>query len=143
MASTWSESDIPHLSSMAAVVTGANSGIGLEVARGLASKGAHVVLAVRNPERGRQAAAAIRSTSPGASLDVVVLDLADLPSVHRCADAVHGPPCSRRHQRMSMGVTSSARVDRSACGAPRPGSARVPKATTKTWRVTFGRCQKT
>lgn len=84
----WSEANIPGLTGMTAVVTGANRGIGLEVARGLAAKGAHVVLAVRSINRGDAAAAAIRATSPGASLEVMALDLADLASVHRFAAAV-------------------------------------------------------
>jgi NAD(P)-dependent dehydrogenase (short-subunit alcohol dehydrogenase family) len=82
------EADIPDLSGRAAVVTGASSGIGLEVARGLATQGAHVVLAVRSSERGQVAAAAIRATSPRASLDVLLLDLADLASVHRFAETL-------------------------------------------------------
>jgi len=80
--------DIADLTGMTAVVTGANRGIGLEVTRGLACNGAHVVLAVRRTDRGDVAAAAIRATSPGASLEVMALDLADLASVHRFAAAV-------------------------------------------------------
>ena len=83
----WSVADIPDLTGMTAVVTGANRGIGLEVTRGLAGKGAHVVLAVRRTGPGEAAAAAIRATSPGASLEVMALDLADLASVHRFAAA--------------------------------------------------------
>ena len=84
----WSVADIPDLTGMTAVVTGANRGIGLEVTRGLACKGAHVVLAVRRTGRGDEAAAAIRATSPGAWMEVMALDLADLASVHRFAAAV-------------------------------------------------------
>jgi NAD(P)-dependent dehydrogenase (short-subunit alcohol dehydrogenase family) len=84
----WSVADIPDLTGGTAVVTGANRGIGLEVARGLAGKGAHAVLAVRRTERGEAAAAAIQATSPGASLEVMALDLADLASVHRFAAAI-------------------------------------------------------
>jgi NAD(P)-dependent dehydrogenase (short-subunit alcohol dehydrogenase family) len=72
-------------SGMTALVTGASSGIGLEVTRGLACWGAHVVLAVRSIERGQAATSAILATSPGASLEVMVLDLADLASIHRFA----------------------------------------------------------
>jgi NAD(P)-dependent dehydrogenase (short-subunit alcohol dehydrogenase family) len=87
VAATWSEADIPDLTGRTAVVTGASGGIGLEVARGLATKGAHVVLAVRRSERGEAAASAIRATSPRASLEVIALDLADLTSVRRFAEA--------------------------------------------------------
>ena len=51
----WSVADMPDLTGMTAVVTGANRGIGLEVARGLAGQGARVVLAVRRPGRGEAA----------------------------------------------------------------------------------------
>lgn len=79
---------IADLTGRMAVVTGANRGIGLEVARGLAGKGAHVVLAVRRTGRGEAAAAVIRAACPGASAEVMALDLADLASVHRFAAAV-------------------------------------------------------
>ncbi|HYB14341.1 MAG TPA: oxidoreductase [Streptosporangiaceae bacterium] len=84
----WTVTDMPDLTGTTAVVTGANRGIGLEIARGLARNGAHVVLAVRRPGRGEAAAAAIRATSPAASVEVMALDLADLASVHRFAAAV-------------------------------------------------------
>jgi len=84
----WSVSDIPELTDMTAVVTGANRGIGFEVARGLAWRGAQVAMGVRDTERGDRAAAEIRATSPGASLEVMALDLADLSSVHRFAEAL-------------------------------------------------------
>jgi NAD(P)-dependent dehydrogenase (short-subunit alcohol dehydrogenase family) len=88
MAPAWSEADIPDLNGVTAVVTGANRGIGLEVVRGLATKRAHVVLAVRRPESGEAAAASLRAVSPRASLEVMRLDLADLASVHRFAEAL-------------------------------------------------------
>jgi len=84
----WSVADIPDLGGVTAVVTGANRGIGLEIVRGLATKGAHVVLAVRRPEHGEAAAASMRATSPRLSLEVMRLDLADLASVHRFAEAL-------------------------------------------------------
>ena len=53
----WSAADVPDLSDRTIVVTGANSGIGLEAARELVGRGAHVVLAVRDRAKGEQAAA--------------------------------------------------------------------------------------
>ncbi len=75
------EIDIPDQSGKLAVVTGANSGIGLETARRLAMAGADVVLAVRTLEKGTSAANEIVSTAPKAAVRVRALDLASLASV--------------------------------------------------------------
>ena len=80
--SSWSSKDIPPLKDKVAVVTGANSGLGLEVATRLASRGARVLLACRNTAKGRSAAERIG----GAGLaEVVPLDLASLASVEQSA----------------------------------------------------------
>jgi NAD(P)-dependent dehydrogenase (short-subunit alcohol dehydrogenase family) len=68
------------------IITGANSGIGLAAARALAAKGAHVVLAVRDPQTGAAAAAQILG-----STEVRELDLADLASVRAFADGWDAP----------------------------------------------------
>ncbi|MEU8717856.1 oxidoreductase [Streptomyces sp. NPDC048663] len=77
---TWNASDLPDLTGRTAVVTGANSGIGRTAADALARAGAHVVLAVRDPERGRAAAAGLTG-----STEVRRLDLANLASVREFA----------------------------------------------------------
>ncbi|MCK1821253.1 oxidoreductase [Streptomyces sp. XM83C] len=77
---------LPDLSGRTAVVTGANSGLGLVTARALAEAGAHVVLAVRDEERGKAAAARIDG-----STEVRRLDLADLESVREFAAGWDGP----------------------------------------------------
>ncbi|MET9835617.1 oxidoreductase [Streptomyces sp. NPDC006385] len=84
---TWDATSLPDLAGRTAVVTGANSGIGLRAADGLARAGAHVVFAVRDPERGRAAAATVNG-----STEVRRLDLADLSSVREFADAWQGRP---------------------------------------------------
>ena len=77
------------LSSRTAVVTGASSGLGRETARALASRGASVVLAVRDPNgKGEAAAAALREQVPDASFDLVELDLTSLDRVREAAKAV-------------------------------------------------------
>jgi NAD(P)-dependent dehydrogenase (short-subunit alcohol dehydrogenase family) len=68
------------------IITGASAGIGLGAATALAGRGAEVVLAVRNPERGRAAVERIRATVPQARLELADLDLAELASVRRFAD---------------------------------------------------------
>lgn len=84
--SSWTAENIPDLRHRVAVVTGANSGLGLVTATELARHGAKVVLAVRNTEAGEKAAAGIRQSAPGAELEVRGLDLASLPSVRTFAE---------------------------------------------------------
>jgi NAD(P)-dependent dehydrogenase (short-subunit alcohol dehydrogenase family) len=86
MAGKWTAADIPDQSGRTAVVTGANSGLGLITARELARAGAHVVIACRNTGKGEQAVAQIRAQVPSAELQVAELDLADLASVRTFAE---------------------------------------------------------
>lgn len=81
----WTEEDIPDQSGRVAIVTGANSGNGLETARALAGRGAHVVLAVRDLAKGEAAVADIEADHPAAHLELVELDLALLNSVRSAA----------------------------------------------------------
>ena len=84
----WTESEIPDQTGRIAVVTGANGGLGLETARALAAKGAHVIMAARNQEKAVRARAEISASSPDADLDVRPLDLASLGSVSTFAASV-------------------------------------------------------
>ena len=80
----WTTSDIPDQSGRLAVVTGANSGIGLVAARELARAGAHVVMAVRDTARGADAARKVRSAASAASaaeVEVMELDLANQAAI--------------------------------------------------------------
>ncbi|MFD8778458.1 oxidoreductase [Streptomyces sp. NPDC059916] len=83
----WNVSDIPDQSGRTAVVTGANSGLGIATVDALARAGAHVVLAVRDPRRGEAAAATVRGRG---SVEVRRLDLADLASVREFAAGWQG-----------------------------------------------------
>ncbi len=88
MASTWTPSDIPDQAGRIALVTGANSGLGLVTARELARAGATVILAVRNTNKGERAVDEIRTAVASADLQLQALDLADLSSVRACAQRV-------------------------------------------------------
>jgi NAD(P)-dependent dehydrogenase (short-subunit alcohol dehydrogenase family) len=81
----WSPADLPDLAGVQAIVTGANSGLGLFTTLELARHGADVVLAVRDEVRGAEAAERIRSRVPAARLEIARLDLADLASVRAFA----------------------------------------------------------
>jgi NAD(P)-dependent dehydrogenase (short-subunit alcohol dehydrogenase family) len=81
-----SAAEIPDQSGRTALITGANSGIGRAAAAALAAKGARVVLAVRNLEKGREAASGMTG-----STEVRELDLADLASVRAFATGWEGP----------------------------------------------------
>ncbi|MER6523079.1 oxidoreductase [Streptomyces sp. NPDC060334] len=82
----WTPDSIPDQSGRLALVTGANSGIGQVTAQALARRGAHVVLACRNPQRGQAALDRLLDRAPGAHAEVRLLDLADLASIRAFAD---------------------------------------------------------
>ncbi len=83
----WSADQLGDQSGRVAIVTGANSGIGFETARALAEKGAPVVMACRNLDKANPKADEIRAAQPGAKVEVMQLDLSDLDSVRRFAEA--------------------------------------------------------
>jgi NAD(P)-dependent dehydrogenase (short-subunit alcohol dehydrogenase family) len=85
MAGGWDVADLPDQRGRIVVVTGATSGLGRATAAALAQAGAHVVLAVRDTERGERAAAGMAG-----STEVRRLDLADLASVRAFASTWAG-----------------------------------------------------
>jgi NAD(P)-dependent dehydrogenase (short-subunit alcohol dehydrogenase family) len=97
MSETWTEQDVPDQSGRVAVVTGANTGLGFETARVLAERGASVVLAVRNTDKGKQAAA--RMTG---DVTVQPLDLTSLESIRAAAADLRAA-----HQRIDLLINNA------------------------------------
>jgi NAD(P)-dependent dehydrogenase (short-subunit alcohol dehydrogenase family) len=83
----WTAADLPSFAGRTAIVTGANAGLGEVTARELARVGAHIILAVRNTEKGHAAAERITGVKTG-QVEVRQLDLQDLSSVRRFADDI-------------------------------------------------------
>jgi NAD(P)-dependent dehydrogenase (short-subunit alcohol dehydrogenase family) len=86
MADKWTVERIPDQSGRVAIVTGANSGLGLVTARELARAGARVVLGCRNMEKGESALRDCEGAAPGVELELEELDLASLDSVREFAE---------------------------------------------------------
>ena len=81
MSEKWTVDQIPDQAGRTAVVTGANSGLGLITARELARKGARVVMACRNMAKGESALGEVQAAAPGADVELAELDLGSLESV--------------------------------------------------------------
>jgi len=85
---TWTPRQVPDLGGRWALVTGASSGLGHQVTKGLARAGAAVVMAGRDPDRLVASTELVRREVPDAELRTLHLDLADLSAVRRAADEV-------------------------------------------------------
>src|SRR5690242_4845134 len=93
----WTANDMPDQTGRVAIVTGANVGLGYESALALARKGAQVIVASRNPEKGQKAVSSIKEQVPGAKIEFIQLDLASLASVRAFADEF-----KRRYNRLDL-----------------------------------------
>lgn len=82
----WTAADVPDQTGRVVIITGANTGIGFETAAVLADKGASVVMAVRDLDKGRDAAARITDGNPRAHVMLQRLDLSSLESVRDAAE---------------------------------------------------------
>jgi NAD(P)-dependent dehydrogenase (short-subunit alcohol dehydrogenase family) len=102
MNAKWTSDDVPGQQGRLAVVTGADTGLGFETARVLAARGASVVLAVRDTEKGKRAAARIAGAAPGADVMVQPLDLASLDSIRAAADELRA-----RHPRIDLLINNA------------------------------------
>lgn len=102
MREKWNEGSVPDLTGRVAVVTGANTGLGLETARVLAARGAAVVLAVRDLDKGRAAVATIVGAHPSADVTLLQLDLSSLASIRQAADRLRSD-----HDRIDLLVNNA------------------------------------
>lgn len=84
----WSAAAMPSQAGRIALVTGANRGLGFEIAAALARAGARVLIGCRDRARADAALAGLRARAPGAQVEAIDVDLADLGSVRRCASAL-------------------------------------------------------
>ncbi|OBJ23652.1 SDR family NAD(P)-dependent oxidoreductase [Mycobacterium sp. 1245801.1] len=102
MRTKWTVVDIPDQSGRVAVITGANTGIGFHTAVALAGKGADVVLAVRHPDKGKDAAARITAQHPNASVAIQHLDLTSLRAIRKSAEQIKSV-----HQRIDLLINNA------------------------------------
>jgi NAD(P)-dependent dehydrogenase (short-subunit alcohol dehydrogenase family) len=109
----WTAADIPDQTGRTVVITGANSGLGYETALALAGKGAQVVLAVRNLDKGKEAADKILATVPSAATGLQKLDLSSLDSIRAAASELRD-----KHPRIDLLINNA-------------GIMYGPKSTTK------------
>lgn len=98
----WTTASIPDQTGRIAVVTGANTGLGLETAKALAAKGAHVVLAVRNLDKGKAAIDWIARTVSESDLELQQLDLGSLESVRTAAAEIKD-----KHDRIDLLINNA------------------------------------
>ena len=109
----WTTANVPDQTGRTAVITGANTGLGYETAAALTAKGAHVVPAVRNLEKGKAAADLISRRTPGASVALQQLDLTSLESIRSAADELRS-----KHDTIDLLINNA-------------GVMMTPKSTTK------------
>jgi NAD(P)-dependent dehydrogenase (short-subunit alcohol dehydrogenase family) len=98
----WTTEQIPDQKGRTAIVTGANSGLGLIVARELARAGARVILTSRDADRGAKAIKVLKTAHPAADVEVAHLDLAELSSVRAFAQEFLA-----RHERLDLLVNNA------------------------------------
>jgi NAD(P)-dependent dehydrogenase (short-subunit alcohol dehydrogenase family) len=102
MSTKWTTADIPDQSGRVAVVTGANTGLGFWTAAALAHKGARVVLAVRNLDKGKEAAGRVEQANPNAVVNVQQLDLTSLDAIRDAAEELKAA-----HQRIDLLINNA------------------------------------
>ncbi|MEL6134753.1 MAG: SDR family NAD(P)-dependent oxidoreductase, partial [Bacteroidota bacterium] len=85
----WTTDQIPNLTDKVIIVTGGNSGLGYESVLAMAAKGAHVIMASRNMDKGQAAVDKVLRQHPESQVTLMKLDLSDLASVHAFSEDFH------------------------------------------------------
>lgn len=99
----WTTKNIPDLTGKTAMVTGANTGIGYEMAKALYNAGARVILGARDPEKAAMAIDRIRSENPaGGTIEAGILDLANIASIRIFAEEL-----TRSHARLDILINNA------------------------------------
>jgi len=99
---TWTEEAVGDLGHATVLVTGANSGLGLETARALTGAGAHVVMACRDTGKAAEAQADVLAEHPAGRTSIVPLDLSDLHSVRQAAEQI-----TDSHDRLDLCIANA------------------------------------
>lgn len=102
MSKNWTEEQIPSQEGKKIILTGANSGIGFGATKALSKKGAHVIMAVRNEEKGQNALKKIKKENPKANLELMLVDLADFQSIHSFSEEF-----LRKHDRLDILINNA------------------------------------
>ena len=87
MKNYWTSENIGSLEGKTIIITGGSSGIGLEAAKALSIKGAEVIIAVRNMEKGEMAVKSVKEVNPDSKISVMHIELSDLESVKLFAES--------------------------------------------------------
>jgi NAD(P)-dependent dehydrogenase (short-subunit alcohol dehydrogenase family) len=101
-AAEWTKANVPDQTGRVVLVTGANSGIGLQTARILAGRGAHVVMACRTRSKAEAAKSDVLKASPDAAVSLIDLDLGSLASVREAAAA-----CGEQFDRLDLLINNA------------------------------------
>lgn len=103
--------NLPDLNGKVALITGANSGLGIETAKAMAAKGARIIMACRNADKAAAAASDIRAFAPNAAVDIRQLDLGDLASVAAFCDDILATESKLDFLINNAGLMSGVRAD--------------------------------
>ncbi|WPU94738.1 oxidoreductase [Mucilaginibacter sabulilitoris] len=98
----WTKKDIPDQTGKIAIVTGANTGIGFETARALFEKGAHVIIASRDAEKGLDAIKRLKSAGVHGELELGILNLACLEDIKTFAEVF-----KKSHQKLDLLINNA------------------------------------